>query len=127
MTRFTMAQLRKTIGLPKPSKYHNKKTEVEGHLFDSKKEVAEYKDLLLLQRGGLVETIELQPEFVLQDGYRDAQGKWVRPIVYRADFRVKYADGREVVIDTKGCRTQVYAMKKKMLLRRYPELNFVEK
>ena len=116
--------------LPKPklppSKYNAHKTTIDGITFDSKKEADYYCYLKLLKRAGEIKDFELQPEFVLQDGYRDAAGKWVRPIIYRADFRVTYADGREVVIDTKGCRTQVYAMKKKMLLKRYPDLNFVE-
>ena len=109
----------------KPSKYRSKKVEVDGITFDSQKEANRYQELLLEKRAGLVLDIELQPSFELQEGYRDA-GKWVRPIVYIADFRVTYADGRVVVIDTKGFRTKEYRLKKKLFRRRYPEIDFVE-
>lgn len=34
---------------------------------------------------------------------------------YVADFRVRYADGREEIQDAKGFRTEVYKLKKKMV------------
>lgn len=73
-----------------------------------------------------IRDLELQPEYVLQEAYvRD--GKKIRAITYYADFR--YLDlrtNRIVVEDCKGMRTEIYKMKKKMLLCRYPEINFQE-
>lgn len=106
-------------------KYGNKITEVNGIAFDSKKEAAYYEDLLWLQRTGAVKSIELQPEFVLQPSY-ERKGKKVRPIIYRADFKVTEASGHVYYVDTKGMRTQVYLIKKKMLLYRYPDIDFRE-
>lgn len=119
-------ELREYAG-KKPSKLRNVKTTVDGIVFASKKEANRYSELLLEKRAGLVLEIELQPRFVLQEGYRDPLTmKWVRPIVYIADFRVVYADHRVVVIDTKGFRTKEYRIKKKLFRRRYPEIDFVE-
>ena len=82
-------------------KYGNKITEVNGIAFDSKKEAAYYEDLLWRQRTGAVKSIELQPEFVLQPAYEVA-GKKIRPIIYRADFKVTEAGGHVYYVDTKG-------------------------
>lgn len=106
-------------------KYGNKITEVNGIAFDSKKEAAYYEDLLWRQRTGAVKSIELQPEFVLQPAYEVA-GKKIRPIIYKADFKVTEASGHVYYVDTKGMRTQVYMIKKKMLLYKYPDIDFRE-
>lgn len=99
---------------------------MDGITFDSAKEARKYEELKLLQRAGEVVEIELQPEFELQPGYRTPDGNYVRPIRYRADFRVTYKDGRVVVIDTKGYRTKEYLLKKKMLLYQHPDIEFME-
>lgn len=106
-------------------KYGNKITEVNGIAFDSKKEAAYYEDLLWRQRTGAVKSIELQPKFVLQPGYK-RDGKKIRPIIYRADFKVTEADGHIYYVDTKGMKTPVYLLKKKMLLYKYPDIDFRE-
>lgn len=129
MTRLSIAEARRlgidVSGIADGSKYHNQKIEIDGHLFDSTKEANRYRELQLLQRAGVVIKIELQPEFVLQEGYRRG-GKWIRPITYIADFRVTYSDGRVEVEDVKGFKTKQYQLKKKLLLARYPDLLFRE-
>ena len=134
MTRISHAQAR-AMGLEKKkpkkpqrvseSKYHSRKVELDGNTFDSQKEAGRYAELKLLLRAGEILKIELQPEFVLQEGFRH-NGKWHRPIAYRADFRITYPDGRQVVIDTKGFKTPEYRLKLKLLLKRYPEIEFRE-
>ena len=47
------------------SKYGNRKTEVDGIVFDSKKEAERYRDLKLLERAGDIRELVLQPSFVL--------------------------------------------------------------
>lgn len=127
MTRLSMKEAQALgIEVPKPSKYRSRKVVVDGIRFDSKKEADKYCELKLLKKAGIIADFELQPEFELQPAYADKHGKKVRAIVYRADFKVIYSDGRQVVIDTKGYRTKEYQLKKKMLLFRYPELEFVE-
>ena len=58
--------------------------------------------------------------------YKGRKEKRIRKITYRADFRVTYCDGIVEVVDVKGMRTPIYKLKLKMLLHRYPEINFVE-
>lgn len=106
-------------------KYHNKKVEVDGHWFDSKREASYYNELKLRQRIGEIAEIELQPKFVLQPGFK-RNGKKILPITYKADFKVTYPDGRVQVIDVKGMLTQQYILRKKMLLFKYPEIDFLE-
>ena len=124
MTRLTKRQAR-ALGIEVPNKYHSRKEVVDGITFDSRKEANRYRELCILKRAGEVVDIELQPEFVLQEGFR-YNGKWHRPIVYRADFRVIYADGRVEVEDVKGMRTEAYKLKKKLLLAKYPDIVFME-
>lgn len=110
----------------KQSKYKNVKTIRSGIKFDSAKEAKRYHELQLLERTGKIRDIELQPEFILQDNYKHA-GKTIRAIIYRADFR--YFDvekNMQVIEDVKGLRTEVYKIKKKLLLYRYPNINFIE-
>lgn len=127
MTRMSVAEARAKgyISDPKKHKYSAVRTIVDGIPFDSKKEAAKYRELKLLKMAGEIVELELQPEFVLQDAYI-RHGKAIRAIVYRADFRAKYKDGRVVVMDTKGFRTKEYLLKKKLLLARYPDIEFVE-
>ncbi len=130
MTRLTFKEARrlgiKILPGEVENKYKAEKVTVDGHEFPSRKEANKYCELLIEQRAGIVKKIELQPVFILQDGYTDKQGRWVKPIIYWADFGVTYMDGRVQIVDTKGFRTKVYLMKKKMLLAKYPELDFIE-
>jgi len=123
MTRLNIKQERAVCSCP--SKYKNRHKTVDGINFDSEKEARRYAELKLLKAAGEVLSIELQPSFELQPGYR-RNGKYIRPIIYRADFRVTWKDGRVQVIDIKGYRTDKYQLKKKILLFKYPELDFVE-
>lgn len=108
------------------SKYNARKATVDGIRFDSQKEARRYGELKLLLKAGEIRELELQPKFTLMDSFK-YQGKTYRGITYIADFR--YFDkqlGLEVVEDTKGFRTDVYNIKKKLLLNKYPDIYFVE-
>ena len=110
------------------SKYGNKKTEIDGYLFDSKKEAKRYAELKLLDRGGEIRKLVLQPKFLLQKGFEDFMGNKHKPIFYIADFC--YEDKQKkwvmVVEDVKGMKTDVYRLKKKLLLYKYTNLLFNE-
>lgn len=100
-------------------KYHAKKTVVDGITFDSKKEAMRYKELKELQRVGKIDRLELQPRFVLMDGFR-YEGKAIRKIEYVADFLYRDLSTLELVVeDVKGVKTDVYKLKKKLFLKRY--------
>lgn len=106
------------------NKYNNKKPFVDGIRFDSKKEAKFYKDLKLQMAAGEIKEFELQPKFVLLEKEKDRVTG--RGIKYIADFKITYADGSVEVIDVKGHKTQVYKLKKKLLLAKYPKINFRE-
>jgi hypothetical protein len=95
-------------------KYHNKKIIVNGITFDSIKESRRYATLFLLERNGRIRNLRLQVKYELQPKYK-INNKTIRSINYVADF--VYYDtirGCEVIEDTKGFRTEVYKIKKKM-------------
>lgn len=99
---------------------------MDGITFDSKAEMNRYWELKILEKKGLIAGLELQLEYVLQEAFIH-NGKKIQPIKYRADFR--YRDtlrNRIIVEDCKGMATEVYKLKKKLLLKRYPDMNFVE-
>ena len=108
------------------NKYNAVKTTTGGITFDSKAEANYYSELLMLKKAGIVKNIILQKDFTLQEAYTKEDGERVRAIRYRADFEVQYADGHTEVVDVKGKRTKDYIMKKKLLLTRYPDIDFKE-
>lgn len=107
-------------------KYGAKGTTVDGINFPSKKEADYYCELKLRKMAGDIKDFSLQPEFTLQEAFTDSNGVKHRAIKYRADFLITYSDGTEEVVDVKGVRTAVYALKKKLFLARYPHLRFRE-
>lgn len=107
------------------SKYHAKRTEVDGIKFDSKAEAEHYANLKLLEKAGVIQGLELQPRFLLQDGFM-YQGHHERKIEYVADFRYQ-RDGKTIVEDVKGVKTDVYKLKRKLFLHKYgDEITFRE-
>lgn len=111
------------------SKYGNIKTEVDGIVFDSRKEARYY--LYLRQRlcDGEISDLRRQVPYELVPAvYREetvhlkTKDKTVRKIVQRpvryiADFvYVDVKTGTPQVIDCKGVRTKEYLIKKKMML-----------
>lgn len=108
------------------NKYGNKKVVVDGHEFDSQKEARRYKELKLMERAGVIKNLELQPAFELIPTIR-TEHETLRKTVYKADFR--YVDTKTdgvVVEDVKGFKTDVYKLKKKMLLHKYEGIDFRE-
>lgn len=111
-------------------KYGNRKVEVNGITFDSVKEANRYRELLLLEKAGTIQNLELQKKFVLIPAQREftneldkkgnfKKGKVIeRECAYIADF-CYIENGRCVVEDTKGFRTKDYIIKRKLMLKEY--------
>lgn len=109
------------------SKYNAKKKVVDGHTFDSKREGERYCELKLLEKANEIRNLELQPRFLLQDKFKDRNGKTHRKIEYVADFMYIDKDGKKIVEDVKGMMTDVYKLKKKLFLNLYDkEFDFRE-
>ena len=121
----------------KGSKYFNKKTVIDGIKFDSKKEAKRYGELKALADKGKIgylnDKVEIVPglkvhvPFILQDSFKDKNKKTHRPIRYEADFfYFDFATGEWIAEDVKGYRTDIYRLKKKLFMKKYPEINFIE-
>lgn len=101
------------------SKYHAKKTVVDGIVFDSKKEAKRYGELKLMERAGVICDLQRQVKFELQPAFY-FDGKTYRAINYIADFvYYKVKTGEEIVEDCKGFRTDVYKLKAKMFAYKF--------
>ena len=101
------------------NKYLNIPVKVNGQRFDSRKEANRYKELLLLERAGTIHALKRQVRYLLIPTQYDDDGKCVeRSCNYVADF-VYFEDGKLVVEDTKGLKTDVYRIKRKLMLANY--------
>ena len=121
------------------NKYHNRKIEINGIRFDSRKEAKRYVQLMHAMRLGAIKDLRLQVDFTIQEAYTDCQGKRIRAIRYRADFAYKLTgllpfsisaedrdvwsryimSGTETVIeDVKGVKTQAYKLKEKLMAQK---------
>jgi hypothetical protein len=97
------------------SKYKNKKITIDGMVFDSRKEYARYRELVLLQRAGQISDLQRQVKYELIPQQR-INGKVVeRACSYIADF-VYVENKKKIVEDTKGFRTPEYKIKRKLML-----------
>jgi hypothetical protein len=106
------------------SKYHAKKTTVDGITFDSKKEAFRYQELKLLEKAGKITGLKLQPAFILLQPFTHAGIKY-RGITYKADFEY-FVDGNHTIEDCKGFKTKEYLLKKKLLLSMLNYSFFIE-
>lgn len=98
---------------------------VDGIRFDSKAEMHRYQELKLLERGGHIQRLECQPQFMLVNPFVTAGGAKFRGVKYRGDFRYLEC-GRVVVEDVKGHATEVYRIKKQLFALRFPDIIFRE-
>lgn len=92
------------------SKYHAKKTTVDGITFDSKKEAERWTELKILERAGVIEQLKRQVKFEL---IPKLPGE--RAVNYYADFTY-LCNGKLVVEDVKGYKTPVYRLKRLLML-----------
>ena len=93
------------------NKYGNRKLKApDGQVFDSVKEFHRWGCLRLLERAGAIQNLQRQVKYELipkQDGERACN--------YIADFTY-IENGKLVVEDVKGVRTDAYKIKKKLML-----------
>lgn len=91
----------------KRHKFGAVKTTVDGIEFASKAEAKRYGELRLLEKRGLIANLELQPRY-------DFIVNGVKIGFYKADFRY-LENGAPIVEDVKGYRTDVFAIKAKLM------------
>lgn len=119
----------------KTNKYSNKKVEIDGITFDSKKEAKRYQELLLLEKAGAIQDLQMQVKYVLIPAQREPdkigarggrhKGKTIeQECSYYADFVYFDKETQETVVeDVKGFRGSkaydVFVIKRKLMLHVY--------
>ena len=96
-------------------------------MYDSKKEARRAAELQWLESVGAIKELKRQQKFELQPAYVNNKGQRIRAIEYVADFTyITTQDGKQVAEDTKGMRTDVYKIKRKLFEFKYREWTLVE-
>ena len=108
------------------TKYHSRKTVINGITFDSHLEADRYQQLMLLAKAGEICDLTLQMEFMIIHGYVDPNtGEKQKSSFYVADF--VYLDCKShkwIAEDTKGVETKEFRLKWKLVKQKYPEYTF---
>lgn len=97
-------------------KYKNVPTEIDGQKFDSKAEANRWCALQQLLKAGEIRNLERQVSYVLLARQKRPSGGFERAVVYIADFCYTDRTGKRVVEDVKGCSTDVWVIKRKLML-----------
>jgi hypothetical protein len=109
------------------NKYGAQKCQVNGEVFDSRKEAMRWQELRILEQAGHIANLRRQVKYVLipaqkettvevrKKGAKRVERVVERECAYVADF-VYEEDGETVVEDAKGVRTEAYKIKKKLML-----------
>ena len=103
------------------SKYLSHKTVVDGITFDSKDEAKYYEALKIRRYREEIKGFELQPKFVLREGF-EKFGKKYRALTYTLDFTIYHNDGSIEYVDVKGQTTQQGEMRIKLFNDFYRDL-----
>lgn len=98
----------------KPSKMRNKRSGG----YDSKREHKRARELRFMQMDGQITDLREQVTYELLPNQRGKDGKVIeRAVKYVADFVYRDRNGNTVVEDSKGMKTQVYILKRKLMLQ----------
>lgn len=93
------------------TKYHAKRTPLDGYIFDSLAESYRYSELKLAERAGEIRWLRVHPRFpIVINGQKIC--------TYISDFKYMDKDGAEVVEDVKSEWTKtlpVYRLKSKLM------------
>ena len=122
--RLSEEDFRRLIGeSPKKSKYKNRKTDYydpqlkETIKFDSEKERDYYLILKDREKKGEISELERQVTIEIQPSFIAPGGEKIQAITYKADFfYYDLKDQKDHIIDVKGYRTEIYKLKRKLLL-----------
>lgn len=118
---FMNGKTKNVIYITNRTKYKNKKTEIDGITFASKKEAERYLILKHYQKKRIISDLKIQPRYTLQCAFKK-NGIAYRKIEYVADFQYLDSKGRTVVEDTKGFLTDVFKIKQKLFEYNFPDM-----
>lgn len=115
---------RSKYGVDQTKKGIEKRT-YNGEVYDSLAELQFLKEVIEVKMGsGEITKWERQVKFTLQEGFT-YKGKKVLPINYIADYVIYLPNNGRVIIDVKGNPDQVSKLKKKMMMYKYPNENYI--
>lgn len=106
----------KVVNKSKSSKFGNVKIEIDGYIFDSKKESEFYGSLKIKKQAGLIKDFQMQVKYdIIVNNIQIAK--------YFLDFLVEHNNGTIEYIDIKGkdkktnkfIKTGVFALKKRLV------------
>jgi hypothetical protein len=102
-------------------------TEYDGYTFQSGVEAERYKDLVLTATSGKITNLQIHaPKIVIVDAFTDRYGTKHSPTYYIPDFSYDES-GVLVLEDVKGgeaTATALFKLKHKIILSRYPHIDF---
>lgn len=95
------------------AKYGNKKVELDGHRFDSKREAAHYCTLKAMLAAGQIRDLVLQPQYDFT-----INGKKVCGYIADFEFERERPDGKWEIVtqDVKGMILPIFNLKAKLFL-----------
>ena len=97
------------------SKYHSKKVEYQGEVFDSKFELTYFIYLKELEKQGKISALKRQNSYELLPRQTDSKGKFIyHPIEYKSDFEYDDINHTHHTVDTKGILTPDFRLKQKL-------------
>ena len=102
----------------KRNKYGAVRTEVDGVVFDSRKEAHRYMELKAMEEAGEITNLERQKRYVLQPAF-ELNGKKFRSIEYISDFEYDDKDGIHHTEDVKGKVLPVFKIKAKLFAYKF--------
>lgn len=97
----------------KPNKYGAKKTEFNGHVYDSKFEASVAADLELRKKAKDIKDYDRQ--YKVEMWAYDANGKKAMKKSHKVDFRIHHNDGSYELLEAKGVETSDYKDRKRWL------------
>lgn len=99
------------VDAPKPNKYSAIRTEVDGIIFDSKREAKRYQELRQLQLARSISDLRLKVKYeLIVNGQKIGS--------YTSDFEYEEG-GKHIVEDCKGYRHRDFIWRKKLMLALY--------
>lgn len=131
MTSRELAQIYERMNQPVPAEFAKPSAEyirntqrkvVNGISFRSGLEANAYQLLKVWERAGHISDLRLQPRFLLQARFL-RHGVSIRGMHYTADFQFT-RNFRTVVVEAKGYRTQAFELRRKLFLKKFPELEY---
>lgn len=108
--------------MAKRNKFGNRKTVIDGIVFDSEIEGVRYRQLKIFELAGEIAELRIHPKYVILDGVRLPSGKKQSQITWSADFEYVDSTDERIVEDVKSPATakkDSFRVRVKMFQARY--------